>query len=175
MKRISLVTSDKAYSFLRIPLPSSCIPMTIEEAIKQPKFKNAYQKVVINLLYTANWLQAAQQDFFKTFGITSSQFNMLRILRGQHPIKISGAEIKSRMLDKNSDIPRLLERLVKKKLISKVPCSNDKRAADILITRQGLEVLSKIDPHIDDSEKTHIQLSKDEAFLLSNLLDKCRG
>ena len=89
--------------------------MTIEEEIKQSKFRNAYQKVAVNLIYTSNWLQGIQQDFFRDFGITASQFNILRILRGQHPEKISGVEIKSRMLDKNSDIPRLLERLLKKK------------------------------------------------------------
>jgi DNA-binding MarR family transcriptional regulator len=149
--------------------------MTIEEEIKQPKFKNPYQKVAVNLIYTANWLQAIQQDFFKEFGITSSQFNILRILRGQSPNKISGAEIKSRMLDKNSDIPRLLERLLKKKLITKMPCHNDKRAADIVISPKGLEVLSKIDSHIDKTQKTNIHLSTEQAQQLSDLLDKCRG
>lgn len=149
--------------------------MKIEEEIKQPTFKNPYQKVAVNLIYTSNWLQGIQQDFFKAFGITSSQFNILRILRGQHPHMISGVEIKARMLDKNSDIPRLLERLLKKKLISKSPCPNDKRAADILITDAGLEVLSKIDFHIDQTQKTHIHLSPEEAHQLSHLLDKCRG
>ncbi|PZR37992.1 MAG: MarR family transcriptional regulator, partial [Azospira oryzae] len=90
--------------------------MKIEEEIKQPKFRSDYQKVAINLIFTANWLINKQQDFFKPYGITASQFNILRILRGQHPNKISGVEIKSRMLDKNSDIPRLLDRLVKKNL-----------------------------------------------------------
>lgn len=159
----------KAYSFLRFVI------MKIEEEIKQPKFKSAYQKVAINLIYTANWLEGKQQDFFKPFGITSSQYNILRILRGQHPDKISGAEIKSRMLDRNSDIPRLLDRLLKKKLITKSPSSSDKRAANIGITSEGLSVLHQIDSHIDFSEKTNICLSKTEASQLSNLLDKCRG
>jgi len=149
--------------------------MKIEEEIKQARFKSAYQKVALNLIYTANWLEGKQQDFFKPFRITSSQYNILRILRGQHPNQISGTEIRSRMLDKNSDISRLLDRLIKKKLITKSPSSNDKRAADIGITKEGLDVLSQIDSHIDDSEKTNIRLSKEEASQLSNLLDKCRG
>ena len=149
--------------------------MKIEEEIKQPRFKSPYQKVAVNLIYTANWLESKQQDFFKPFGITPSQYNILRILRGQQPNKISGVEIKSRMLDKNSDIPRLLDRLIRKKLITKSPCPNDKRAADIVITVEGLEVLSKIDTHIDLSEKTSIRLTTDEAVHLSDLLDKCRG
>ncbi len=149
--------------------------MEIEKEIKQPKFKSPYQKATINLIYTAKWLESKQQDFFKPFGITSSQFNILRILRGQHQNKISGAEVKSRMLDRNSDISRLLDRLIKKKLISKSACPDDKRAADIVITSEGLDVLSQVDGFIDASEKTNIHLSKEEAAQLSLLLDKCRG
>jgi DNA-binding MarR family transcriptional regulator len=149
--------------------------MKIEDEIKQSRFKNAYQKVAVNLIYTANWLQGKQQDFFKDFGITSSQFNILRILRGQYPKKISGAEIKSRMLDKNSDIPRLLNRLIKKGLISKGQCPNDKRATDIMISEEGLGVLKQIDNKIDESQKNSIKLSQEEALQLSQLLDKCRG
>jgi DNA-binding MarR family transcriptional regulator len=149
--------------------------MKIEDEIKQPKFRNTYQKVAINLIYTSNWLVGMQQEFFKPFGITPSQFNILRILRGQQPNKISGVEIKSRMLDKNSDIPRLLDRLIKKKLITKTPCPNDKRAADIVITKEGLAVLTQIDLIIDQNEKSQIHLTKEEATQLSGLLDKCRG
>ncbi len=149
--------------------------MTLQEEIKQSKFRSPYHKAALNLIYTANWLQNKQQVFFKPFGITPSQYNILRILRGQFPNKISGVEIKSRMLDKNSDIPRLLDRLLKKKLITKTPCPNDKRAADILITTGGLNVLSKIDKLIDGTEKVNIHLTKEEATQLSNLLDKTRG
>ena len=149
--------------------------MDLEEEIKQKKFRSIYQKAALNLIYTAHWLESKQQGFFKPFGITPSQFNILRILRGQHPNKISGVEIKSRMLDRNSDIPRLLDRLLRKNLISKSPCANDKRAADIMITPDGLDMLRQIDSHIDESEKTNIHLTKEEALQLSQLLDKTRG
>lgn len=149
--------------------------MKIEEEIKQAKFRSVHQKVALNLIFTSNWLEGKQQIFFKPFGITASQYNILRILRGQGSNKISGVEIKSRMLDKNSDIPRLLERLIKKSLISKSPCPNDKRAADIAITHDGLNVLNQIDKHIDEIEKKNINLTNDEADQLSILLDKFRG
>ncbi|NOT77231.1 MAG: MarR family transcriptional regulator [Cyclobacteriaceae bacterium] len=148
--------------------------MKIEEEIKQTTFRNAYQKAALNIIYSGNWLLSKQQEFFKPFGITSSQFNILRILRGQHPHKISGVEIKSRMLDRNSDIPRLLDRLIRKNLISKSQCPNDKRAADVMITAKGLEILELIDTQIHESEKTLLKLTKEEATQLSNLLDKCR-
>ena len=149
--------------------------MKIEEEIKQQRFRSPFHKVGINLVFTASWMVNKQQDFFKKFGVTASQFNILRILRGQYPNKISGAEIKSRMLDRNSDIPRMLDRLIKKNLITKSQCPNDKRAADIVITEQGLAILKEIDVDIDRIEAMQINLSEEEAAQLSDLLDKCRG
>jgi DNA-binding MarR family transcriptional regulator len=148
--------------------------MTIEEEIKQPKFRSGHQKALINLLYTASWLQGRQQDFFKPFKITAQQFNILRILKGQHPKSISGTEIKSRMLDKNSDVSRLLDRLVAKNLISKRVCPNDKRATDINITDQGLDLLRDLEKFQSQIDEV-MSLTEDEALQLSNLLDKSRG
>jgi DNA-binding MarR family transcriptional regulator len=149
--------------------------MRIEEEIKQPKFRNTHHKVAINLLYTAAWLGDKNKSFFKDFGITTQQFNILRILRGQHPNKISGAEIKDRMLDKNSDVSRLIDRLIAKELVTKSQCPNDKRAADVMITDGGLELLKKIDALMDQADVTAFNLTKEEASQLSDLLDKCRG
>ncbi len=148
--------------------------MKIEEAIKQQKFQSGHQKAVINLIYTTSWLLGRQQDFFKPFKITSQQFNILRILKGQHPASISGTEIKARMLDKNSDVSRLLDRLVGKDLISKRTCPNDKRATDVNITETGLELLKNLDKYQSQIDKA-LSLSEEEALQLSELLDKARG
>lgn len=149
--------------------------MDIEKAIKQTNFRNAYQKAAINLLYTSSWLVGQQKDFFSKQGITNQQFNILRILRGQFPNKISGADIKTRMLDQNSDVSRLLDRLIIKKLIVKSQCPNDKRAADIIITESGLDLLKKIDAEVENLDRLLSNLTKEEATQLSMLLDKSRG
>jgi DNA-binding MarR family transcriptional regulator len=148
--------------------------MKIEEEIKQQKFKTPLQKAVLNLLYTTSWMQGKQKDIFKTFGITLQQFNILRILRGQHPNSTSATEIKSRMLDKNSDVSRLLDRLLAKKVITKRVSSNDKRAADVNLTEEGLELLKAIDKKQHQIDSV-LLLSDDEALMLSDLLDKSRG
>ena len=148
--------------------------MKIEDEIKQSKFIDAYQKAGINLIYTTNWLLGKQLDFFKSFGITPSQFNILRILKGQYPKSISATEIKSRMLDRNSDVSRMVERLISKNLISKKICPIDKRASDILITQEGLDLLKAIDKHQHQLDRI-LSLTADEATLLSDLLDKIRG
>lgn len=148
--------------------------MKIEDEIKQPKFKSAHQKAVINLLFTASWLQGQQQNFFKPYGITNQQFNILRILKGQHPKTISATEIKSRMLDRNSDVSRLLDRLAAKGLLNKQTCPKDKRASDVLITKEGLDLLTELDKRQKEIDRV-LALSEKEAEDLSNLLDKVRG
>lgn len=148
--------------------------MKIEDEIKQSKFKNPSQKAVINLIFTASWLQGRHQDFFKSFGLTNQQFNILRILKGQHPKSTSATEIKSRMLDKNSDVSRLLDRLAAKNLIRKQICPNDKRAADITITEAGLIILADLEKRQAEIDGV-LNLSEEEANQLSNLLDKSRG
>ena len=146
----------------------------IEEEIQQKKFRNAHQKAVINLIYTSNWLQNRHQDFFKTFGITGQQFNILRVLKGQHPNSISPTEIKSRMLDKNSDVSRLLNRLISKDLIIKNTCPKDKRASDVFISEKGIELLQEIDKRQKEIDQV-LSLSPEEAAQLSDLLDKARS
>lgn len=148
--------------------------MKIEDEIKQPKFKDPFQKAVINLLFTSSWLQSKHQEFFKTAGITNQQFNILRILKGQYPKSTSATEIKSRMLDKNSDVSRLLDRLATKKMITKQVCPNDKRAADITITETGLDILAKLEKRQSEIDGV-LNLSPEEAKQLSDLLDKSRG
>jgi DNA-binding MarR family transcriptional regulator len=145
----------------------------IEDEIQQKKFTNIHQKVVINLIYTSNWLQNKQQEFFKPFGITGQQFNILRILKGRFPKSISGTEIKGRMLDRNSDVSRLLDRLAAKNLITKTTCPDDKRASDVLITEQGLALLKELDK--TQKQDRVLALSDEEATLLSDLLDKSRA
>lgn len=148
--------------------------MKIEEEISQPKFRNATQKALINVIFTSHWILDKQQSFFKPFGITSQQFNILRILRGQYPQGISGATLKARMMDKNSDVSRLLYRLEVKELIEKRLCPSDKRATDIFITQKGLDVLAELDKNQTEFDAI-LALTDSEAMLLSELLDKARG
>jgi DNA-binding MarR family transcriptional regulator len=148
--------------------------MKIEEEIKQQRFVSPNQKAVINLLYTANWLLAKQKDVFRPHNLTLQQFNILRILRGQHPKSISATEIKSRMLDKNSDVSRLLDRMTAKGLVTKKTCLNDKRAADINLTPEGLALLTELDK-IQHQIDNILVLTEDDALLLSDLLDRSRG
>ncbi len=149
--------------------------MNIEEEIKQTKFRNVQQKAILNILFTSNWIQSKQKDFFEPHGITGQQYNILRILRGQHPNRISATEIKNRMLDKNSDVSRLIDRLIVKDLVVKNRCPKDKRASDIVISEAGLDLLKKLDATINELDLQLIGLSNEDAIALSGLLDKSRS
>ena len=88
--------------------------MSIETDIKQKKFRSPYQRLGLNLVYTSNWIQYQQMEIFREFDITSQQFNVLRILRGQFPNPIKVSDIAERMLDKNSNTSRLIDKLLVK-------------------------------------------------------------
>lgn len=148
---------------------------TIGDEIKQKKFKSVHHKMLINLVYTTNWLNTIQMREFKIYGLSVQQYNILRILRGQGEKAVNLGLIQERMLDKNSNASRLIEKLRLKKLIDRQEAKEDRRQVDISITPKGLELLAKIDIALEDSEKKYHTLSEQEADELSNLLDKLRG
>jgi DNA-binding MarR family transcriptional regulator len=149
--------------------------MGIQEEIKQSHFRNAYQKAFINILFTNNWLDEQIREMLNGEDLTKQQFNVLRILRGSHPDPLSTLQIRERMLDKMSDTSRIVDRLIKKSLVSKQTCPDDKRLVDVLITEEGLKKLKALDQKEHMIEDSFDKLSETEAEELSNLLDKMRG
>ncbi len=147
--------------------------MGIEKDINQQTFRNDYQKAAINLIYTYHWLNEKMKIYFDNEGITSQQFNILRILRGAG-VPISTMQIRERMLDKMSDTSRIVDRLVLKGLAQKNVCKNDKRLVDVSITAKGKKLLEKLDTHEKDMDATFGNLSDSEAMQLNKLLDKIR-
>ena len=129
----------------------------------------------LNLVYTSNWIQYQQMEIFREFDITSQQFNVLRILRGQHPNPIKVSDIADRMLDKNSNTSRLIDKLLIKKLVDRKSCPNDRRAVDVIITQNGLDLLKELDPEVEKWETNMTGITPDEADLISTLLDKLRN
>jgi DNA-binding MarR family transcriptional regulator len=101
--------------------------MKIEEEIKQPLFKDEFQKLVINLKFTAGWLGGFHVRLLKSYGLSAQQFNVLRILRGQYPDPSSLHLIKERMLDKDSNASRLIDKLEAAGLTTRVQCPDDRR------------------------------------------------
>jgi len=149
--------------------------MKLEEEIEQKHFRNEYHKAAVNMIYTFNWVINQQIDFFKPFGVTIQQFNILRILRGQHPNPATIKLIKERMLDKMSDASRIVEKLRIKGLVERNLSSHDRRNVDVIITKKGLDLLSEIDKYDDEADKQLSSLNEEEIRQLNDLLDKLRG
>ncbi|UFH55800.1 MarR family winged helix-turn-helix transcriptional regulator [Spirosoma sp. KNUC1025] len=151
--------------------------MSIETDIKQTTpFRTPYHRVMVNLIYTSNWISDSQMRVLKPFKLTLQQYNVLRILRGQYPSPIKVADITERMLDKMSNASRLVDKLVAKKLVQRTECPSDRRAVDVIITDKGLELLNKLDASQTEwSDLQKQKLTEEEAILLSQLLDRLRS
>lgn len=148
--------------------------MGIENDIKQSKFKSEYQKAGINLKFTVSQMDNKHHQLLKRFDITQPQFNILRILRGQHPNATTVNDLIDRMLDKASNASRIVEKLRSKGLVERNVSAHDRRAVDVSITAKGLEILSRIDEVEPEFYFGVGKLTVEEASMLNRLLDKGR-
>jgi DNA-binding MarR family transcriptional regulator len=148
--------------------------MSLSKDIQQREFRSEYQKAILNILYTHNFLIAEMGELFKDFDITRQQYNVLRILRGQYPNPASINLIKDRMLDKMSDTSRIVERLRIKGLLTRTDAVRDKRLAEIVISSSGMELLDRMEIPVVRFEDALHNLSTAEAQQLNYLLDKMR-
>lgn len=149
--------------------------MKIEDEVKQERFASDYEKLVVNILFTGSWLYNLNASRLKKFGVTAEQYNVLRILRGSHPKTMMLADITERMIDRNSNCTRLVEKLRQKGLVSRELCENNRRQVDISITEKGLSLLMKIDKESESWLANLKNITKAEAQDLNRMLDKLRG
>ncbi|MEH6536099.1 MAG: MarR family transcriptional regulator [Psychroserpens sp.] len=135
------------------------------------KFRNNKIKALLNIIYTSNRISSHQNAFFKPFGISPQQFNILRILRGAgEAIKVQ--TIKERMLERAPNATRLMDKLCDKQLIERLACPEDRRVVHIQITNKGLDLIDEISKEF--KEDLLENLTEKEAGQLSDLLDKIR-
>ena len=149
--------------------------MSIEEDIKSTVILDKKEKTVINLLYTGSWLKEKEFTFFKNYELSSEQYNVLRILRGQKGKPANLSTIQERMLNKMSNTTRLVDKLIKKDLVTRQVCMTNRRKIEIQITQKGLNLLTQLDSKIKlNNKKITKSLDQSELTLLNNLLDKLR-
>jgi len=147
--------------------------MGIEKDIQQTHFRNEFQKMGINIIYTANWLNEKMGQILSTEDITQQQYNILRILRGSDT-PLSTLKIRERMLDKMSDTSRIVDRLVLKGLVEKSACMKDKRLVDITLSKKGLLLLEKLDSLNEPIDSILKGVTEKEATTINQILDKLR-
>lgn len=151
-----------------------CI-VKLEQAIQSSKFKNEVHKATLNILYTAWWLKTIMSNELKEFGLTHEQYNVLRILKGKHPEQICVKDISCRMIEKSSNVPRIIDRLVIKKLVKRADSPFDKRETVISLTQSGITILELTTEKINALMETTVIMKSQDATQINMLLEKLRG
>jgi DNA-binding MarR family transcriptional regulator len=146
----------------------------LEKAIQSHKFDSEVHKAGLNILYTAWWLKTVTSQELKEFGITQEQYNVLRILKGRYPDQMCVRAIASRMIERSSNVPRIIDRLELKKLVERSTSTIDKRETVITLTKHGIQVLAASTEKLNRRMDTIICMCPEEAATLNSLLEKVR-
>ena len=149
--------------------------MKLEDAIRSSKFADEKHKATINVLYTAYWLRNNFSNAIKQEDITVEQYNVLRILKGKHPEQMCVKDIGSRIIEKSSNVPRIIDRLVIKKLAKRTPSKIDKRETLVSLTDKGMNLLAKANELLDGLTNEITGMDEQDAKLLNDLLEKMRA
>lgn len=149
--------------------------MRIEEIIKSTVTIDDAKKVILNILYTQNIIADKFNEVLKPYDLSSEQYNVLRILRGQKGNPSNMCLIQERMVAKNSNTTRLIDKLLLKDLVTREVCPENRRKIEVLITPKGLNLLTELDPKVLEHEKKFASnLSENELIQLNHLLEKYR-
>jgi DNA-binding MarR family transcriptional regulator len=148
--------------------------MRFEDAIKTNKFTSENAKSQLNLIYTASVLECFFTSYFKVFDLTMQQYNVMRIVRGQSPKSVKVKDITARILYRNCNTTRIIDKLEVKGLLRREETAQDKRAIHVVITESGLQLLKKIDQEMASNALHRKALDETEAEILSKILDKLR-
>lgn len=148
----------------------------LAEEIKQTKpFVSLAEEAFLNVQRTAEALSSALSEVFKPFGVTGTQYNVLRILRGAQIDGLPCSEIGGRMVTRDPDVTRLLDRLEKQGLVARERSSADRRVVTTKITQAGLDLLARLDqPVAEMQQKLLGHLSQTELRSLVDGLQAAR-
>lgn len=148
--------------------------MKLEDELRQ-QFTDNFQRAYLNVIFTANWMETNVQQMLKDFNITAPQFNVLRILRGQKGKPMSAFAIQERMIHRTSNVTRILEKLVEKKLVTRENSTVNRRMIDVKLTPEGLELINSTDEVVNQSYKRlSEQLTDEQAGKMADWLDLMR-
>lgn len=150
--------------------------MRIEEIIKSNVAMDDAKKIVLNIMVTQNVLTEKFNEVLKPYDLSGEQYNVLRILRGQKGNPANMCVIQERMIAKNSNTTRLIDKLLLKELVTREVCPENRRKIEVLITEKGLQLLEELDPKVLDNEKLFAaNLNQKELVELNTLLEKYRN
>lgn len=147
--------------------------MNVEQIIKTEKKIPLESRTIIHFMLVSNKVTEAFSTALKPFDISSQQFNVLRILRGQEGKPANLSTLNERMITKMSNTTRLVDKLILKGYVDRITCPSNRRKVEISITRKGKKDLKKMDAAMSETETNILKnISKTELKQLNNLFDK---
>ena len=149
---------------------------TIAEELRQTRpFATAEREVAVTLLRTSDVLRHAIDHTLRPWGISSEQYNVLRILRGAHPDPLPTLDIRNRMIERMPGITRFLDQLEGRGLVRRARSAEDRRVVLCWITPAGLDLLAAMDDEVDRADEASVgRLDEDELTRLIDLLGAVR-
>src|SRR5215213_4754622 len=149
---------------------------TLRDEIKQTKpFTSLEEEAQLNIVRTGAVLLDDAEQLFRPHGITSTQYNVLRILRGSEPEGLCRNELRDRMLTRMPDVTRLLDRMEEAGLVERTRDNEDRRMVTSRITKKSLDLLAELDPLVAENEKQSFSgISRDQIQTLIDVLDAVR-
>ena len=149
--------------------------MQIEQAIKSIHTLAISTKTVVNMMYTSRIVEEAIVSVLKQYDLSTPQYNVLRILRGQNGNPAQLSTLQERMIDRSSNTTRLVDKLIDKGWMRRNICKDNRRKIEMFITDDGLHILKQLDPIIENNNNTILSnLSNSELEHLNTILDKLR-
>lgn len=158
-----------------VPTNIVLVIMKIEDVIKSTVTMDDAKKVILNIMFTQNVINDKFTELMKPYDLSGEQYNVLRILRGQKGCPANMCVIQERMLSKNSNTTRLIDKLLLKDFVTREVCPDNRRKIEVMITQKGLDVLNELDPFVLEHEKLFAKnLTYAELEQLNTLLEKYR-
>ena len=148
----------------------------LQDELKQTKpFRTLQQEAQLNMVRTANILSDAFEQMLKPHGITGTQYNVLRILRGAEPDGLCRNEVSQRLLNRMPDATRLLDRMEEAGLVTRERSTTDRRLVTTRITSKGREIVDSLDDSADEQhEKALGHMTEQQLRTLIKLLTIAR-
>lgn len=149
----------------------------LKQEIQQKKpFRSLYQEAQLNIVRTSNLLADAFEQMLKPHGITGTQFNVLRILRGAEPEGLCRNEVRERLINRMPDATRLLDRMEKSGLVSRARSGEDRRLVTTRITQKGRHLVDSLDDVVDKKHRQQLRdLSEAQLKSLIKILTQIRN
>jgi DNA-binding MarR family transcriptional regulator len=157
---------------------STAVPDLVARELKQATpFASLEQEVLLALRIAASRVLDPWARFLKASAdLTPAQYNVMRILRGSHPTRLTSSDVGERMIARDPDVTRLVDRLVIRGLVTRVRSRRDRRVVEVGVTEQGLALLRELDVHVAKMPKAMLgHLGPKRLRQLADLLDAAIG